>query len=310
MTTILSDVCIRYGANDTWVDVTGRCVDQFLTHDGIIYIPSTDLLRAHYFTDPLGGVRKKISISLDHGVTWREYDDKENVTIDLIRGEVNSVSEAFVDESIASIHRNLRVLYGHMQDELSEQKMSVRFLTGKEKVLEIGGNVGRNSLIIASVLLDPNNLLVLESDPTNAQLLIQNRDANNLSFRVIDAALSARQLIQSGWETKPSDVLQRGYFWVKTLTYDKVREIHDFDTLVLDCEGAFYYILRDSPEILDGVEFVLMENDYNDPAHKEYVDEVLQQRGFRVIYREALDPCLNSFPHVRDKFYEAWRRFS
>jgi hypothetical protein len=35
-----------------------------------------------------------------------------------------------------------------------------------------------------------------------------------------------------------------------------------FDTLVLDCEGAFYYILQDTPEILEGIKLLIMENDY------------------------------------------------
>ena len=50
----------------------------------------------------------------------------------------------------------------------------------------------------------------------------------------------------------------------------------EFDTLVLDCEGAFYYILMDMPEILDNINLIIMENDYQDYNHKLFIDDVLR----------------------------------
>ena len=43
--------------------------------------------------------------------------------------------------------------------------MVIRYLTGKEKVLEIGGNIGRNSMVIASII-DNNNFVSMESANT------------------------------------------------------------------------------------------------------------------------------------------------
>ena len=41
--------------------------------------------------------------------------------------------------------------------------MVVRYLKGNERVLEIGGNIGRNSLVISSILgKNSENLVVLE----------------------------------------------------------------------------------------------------------------------------------------------------
>jgi hypothetical protein len=51
----------------------------------------------------------------------------------------------------------------------------------------------------------------------------------------------------------------------------------DFDTLVLDCEGAFYYILNDFPEILENIKTIFVENDYNDIEHKNFVDLKLKE---------------------------------
>ena len=61
------------------------------------------------------------------------------------------------DNKLYNIHSKLKLNYGSFYEELPEQKMAVRYLTGNEKVLEIGGNIGRNSLIIASILNSNNN---------------------------------------------------------------------------------------------------------------------------------------------------------
>jgi len=63
--------------------------------------------------------------------------------------------------------------------------------------------------------------------------------------------------------------LLNGYKWVKTITYDdlKLKYKINFDTLVLDCEGAFYYILMDMPEILENIKLIIMENNYHNFSH-------------------------------------------
>lgn len=88
--------------------------------------------------------------------------------------------------------------------------MVVRYLTGDEKVLEIGGNIGRNSLIIASILKNNDNFVTLECDVNIAKQLTENRNLNNFKFHIEQTALSNRKLIQQGWETFPSDTLKKG----------------------------------------------------------------------------------------------------
>ena len=54
-------------------------------------------------------------------------------------------------------------------DELPEQLMitflEVTFINPNDIVLEIGGNIGRNSYVIGKILNDRKNLMVIESDP-------------------------------------------------------------------------------------------------------------------------------------------------
>ena len=174
--------------------------------------------------------------------------------------------------------------------EVPEQLMTVRYLRGHEKVLEIGGNIGRNSLIIASLLEEEGNLVTLESDEGISRQLAENKSLNNMSFHIESSALSKRRLIQKGWDTKPSEILEPGHKWVNTITLEELKRKYDvqFDTLVLDCEGAFYYILKDMPDILDNINLIIMENDYKVIEQKQYIDTILRDNGFSVDYQESL----------------------
>jgi FkbM family methyltransferase len=197
------------------------------------------------------------------------------------------------------------IKYGYFNEEIPEQQMAVRFLKGHEKVLEIGGNIGRNSLVIASILTNDNQLVTLESNTSIANQLLENRNLNHFSFHIENSALSNRKLIQKNWETIPSDVLKEGYNWVNTISFHALQQKYniEFDTLVLDCEGAFYYILMDMPEILNNIQLIIMENDYWDISHKKYIDETLIKNKFSRMYHEngGWGPC---YTH----FFEVWKK--
>ena len=210
-----------------------------------------------------------------------------------------------IDCMLAQIHSHLKMKHGKLNDEVPEQKMAVRYLTGNEKVLEIGGNMGRNSLVIASILENDTNLVTLECDSYVANQLTENRDLNDLKFHIESSALSNRKLIQLGWDTMPSETLINGYKWVNTITLENLKTKYniDFDTLVLDCEGAFYYILMDMPDILNNIKLIMMENDYHEISHKTYIDDVLIKNDFRRVYVEGggWGPCAHNF-------FEVWKR--
>lgn len=210
--------------------------------------------------------------------------------------------------SLQKLHQTLSLRYGSWQDELPEQKMSIQFIRPNDTVLELGGNIGRNSLVIASILSTPSRLVTLETDPKIALQLDENRQANRLPFQIVCAALSARPLIQSGWVTEPmpeSGVIPDGYIPVKTVSYNDLRKMvpTPFTALVADCEGALFYILRDFPQLLRDVRTVVMENDYTDITHKQEVDQRLRSNGFKCVFRQAggWGPCY-------DCFFEVWQK--
>jgi FkbM family methyltransferase len=214
------------------------------------------------------------------------------------------IKEKKNNAKLKNIHNKLKIKYGSFNQELPEQKMAIRYLTGNEKVLEIGGNIGRNSLVIAS-LINNNYFVSLESDSNIAKQLEENRNINNYTFHIENSALSKRKLIQKGWDTKPSNVLEKDYNWVNTINLYELNTKYNivFDTLVLDCEGAFYYILMDMPEILNNIRLIIMENDYHKISHKEYVDSILRKYNFYNDYKEAggWGCCYNNF-------FEVWKK--
>jgi FkbM family methyltransferase len=290
---------ITYGIGEDKIDVTDICLTR-LQKNNIVTIPSGDDDRAVFFGDPLWGSKKKVFIEIAEIVL--EYDD--SYTIKIKDNTINALSDNDIDTKLNSIQSTLQLYHGGFDLEVPEQRMVVRYLTGNEKVLEIGGNIGRNSMIIGSILKQKNNtnFVVLESHTGIYNQLLENRDLNNLTFFVENSALSKRKLIQQGWNTIESDTVLDGYYSINTITLDELTKKYNiqFDTLVLDCEGAFYYILIDMPEILTNVQTIIMENDYWELSKKQYIDEVLEKNNF---YRDYVEcggwgPCYSNFFEV------------
>ena len=293
-------------------DITCVVVDNFSYSDlNRIIIPSSATVRSRYFGKTDQG---NYSVTVELGDTPRQtFDVSAEVVIDLNTQNIYKYNYKLLESQLRDIHKTLTLKCGRMDEEFNEQVMAFRFLRPEHKVLEIGGNIGRNSLIIAHILAQKNldgNLVVLECDPRSAKILAENRDRNNFVFHVESSALSGVKLIQKGWDTIPSDILLHGYNWVNTVSYDDLKKKYpiDFDALVLDCEGAFYYILHDFPQILDGIKLVILENDFSTSTQKEYVDSVLEKNDFVNVYAAPLGHNIEKFAHCKSFFYQVWKK--
>lgn len=317
---------ILYGLPQHQLDITNKILSHFVRQN-IAVIPKGDDDRAYLFTDPLPRVLKVVTIIVD-GVetiidhTHQAYidlstqkiymDDIPSFIQEIYPYDFDEASNAAVEKKLKEVHKGLKLVHGSMTQEFPEQGMAMRFLTGKEKVLEIGANVGRNSLMIQSILSNPD-FVTLESDAGIASQLQENRDANDMYFHIEASALSKRKLIQRGWDTIVSDVILPDYHAVQTITLDELRNKYKiaFDTLVLDCEGAFYYILTDMPDILDNINLVIMENDYYEEAHKKFIDDMLTIKGLKRVYVQCGGwECryFNKFPDTYMNFFEVWQK--
>lgn len=201
-----------------------------------------------------------------------------------------------------------KMIHGTLEEISQKQQYVLKYLKGKEKVLEIGSSVGENSLVIGAILENSKNLVCLECNSYVAKQLIENRDANHLQFHVLDKALSKNPLVQDSYgithlkKNAPSDSKE-----IDIITIEEIRnkyQIH-FDTLVVTCEGGFYHILKEMPDVLNGIRLIIITNDFTDFNEKEYVDFVLTSNQFNMIdVSEG-----NSMGLLYKKYNEVWKRF-
>ena len=223
--------------------------------------------------------------------------------------------EYFTDakNKLTILHNKLTINHGSFEEEYPEQLLAMQFINYNDKVLELGGNIGRNSLIISSILSDSSNLLVFEPDPDNVLKLIENKNLNNLNFLIENSAISKTKIYQKDWYTIPLEKyqnLENFEYWkeVKTITWTEVKNKYNilFDVLVADCEGALYYILQNEEFFLDSFKTIIIENDFIDINHKIFVDKIFHNFNFKKIFSAPLIygfelPCVNNF-------FEVWQR--
>lgn len=314
-----------YGIPGFYTNVTAQVNAKCKNEDGTIVLPYTDIARASIFGDLIPSVVKEISIVDGSGDTLALHASNAAripagaTSIAQIQvHDVNreraewwrDVGQHIVDPDaqLAELHARVTLCFGHKGEELPEQQLALQFIQPGDTVLELGGNIGRNSLTLAQILDDDTRLVVLESSPQYAWQLAVNRYLNGFRFHIESSALSATPLNQNGWVTSADTATGTP---VNTVTLPELRARYGlkFTALVADCEGALYQILHDFPDLLDGIRTVVIENDFSTLEQKEYVDAAFRAAGLE---------CALSLPgpsyapaHVRgclDRFFEAWVR--
>ena len=286
---------ILYGIDGNYKDVT--CFVQKLGNS--VTIPSGDNNRCALLGgDPLYNVLKHIKIN------EMIYDHYQMFIVNFETNSVTVVPDK--RDRLHAIHSTSVLKYGSFLEEYPEQLMATQYIKPTDKVIELGGNIGRNSVVIAKLLNESSNLVTLECDSDIASQLTENRDINHLSFHIENSAISLRKLCQRGWDTFPYEGdLPQGSKDVKNITFDELEKKYSitFDTIVADCEGALYYILQDFPTLLTNIQTIIMENDYYTLPPKLKVDEIIIANGFKRVYTEAggWGPCY-------DRFFEVWQK--
>jgi FkbM family methyltransferase len=305
-----------------YIDITNKVLSDCLKNNKI-YIPSDDITRAGIFGDPLPGILKNIMIIFNDDKTKVFYHTMQ-INLELINNEFKEIITEniiektrkdwwqntgkfikYPEQKLNEIHKYITIKHGNKNDEYPEQLMAINFINENDVVLEIGANIGRNTCIIAQILKDDTNLVTLESNLQHVGELIDNRTTNGFNFQIESSALSKRGLIQKGWITLVSDIVPEDYFKVNTITWNELNNKYNlnFNTLVADCEGALYYILQDEPDMLANFNKIIIENDFTDESHKDFVHDNFIKQGFRVVYSQAggWGPCYNFFFQVWQK---------
>lgn len=221
-----------------------------------------------------------------------------------------------IDKRLSQYHRRINIKFGNFNDELVEQKLIIKYISPDDIVLEIGGNIGRTSCLLATILNNEKNLLVFECDKLSYLKLLENKLQNHLNFNVENKALSINDLYQVGWNTYTNEEIKllnteisSQLTKIECISYDDIINKYKlkFNTLIIDCEGAFYYIIQSFPNILKNINKIIIENDYPNWERKEFVEKILEKNNFKTVETIPLDEKWYNFHPdklIRDNFYQ------
>ena len=314
---------VLFGTGSFFIDVS-----KIAIFDEVLFVPADEAERVKLLGDrPPAGVRKTVKIvtSVNGKETEETFEPGQEV-FRIFNPETQHYEPTKkptwaevqdLPHSVMSPEKKLRVLHSHIKlayccffEEYPEQVLAMKFIPRDAVVLELGGNGGRNSCTIGHIL-SPNsqNLVVFESAEHAALVLRENRELNNLKFHLENAALSKVPLMQDFWTTKPigpTGKIPQGMVPVKTISWSALQVKYGltFDTLVADCEGALYQILRDEPDMLQNFRLIILENDFTTQEEQDFVHNEFMRHSFRVVYE-------GEGPQTPPKkgFYQAWRRY-
>ena len=215
---------------------------------------------------------------------------------------------------LQNIHQKIgSIIEGSMEEEFLEQVMSCIAITDYyrtgDKVLEIGCNIGRNTLVL-SYLVGSENIVAIDAGRDFVTTCEQNLRNNNFSnFTVLPIALSNTPLKRNMWTTyeyDQSQPLEPNCDSVDTMTWtDFKKHYGTFEILVADCEGALLKIIQENNDFLDTVHTIVVENDYVTVHEKENVDMFYVSKGFKRVFNHPLENV--DHPNAAN-FYSIWTK--
>lgn len=170
--------------------------------------------------------------------------------------------------------------------ERPEQELIAKFLPIDCCVLEMGGESGTTSLIVNKILKDPSKHVLVEPSENSIPKLMEVTKIYNTSFKIVNGFVGRnRSEHEKLWEEckhrKMFDITE-----LENLVNQK------FDVLIIDCEGAFYNILIDIPEILDNIKLIIIEMDGPDDK-VPFVRNKLIENNFELVHSQT-HPYLNN----------------
>ena len=153
-----------------------------------------------------------------------------------------------------------------------------------DRVLEIGGNIGRVSIVLATKLLDGGRKLVSLEPNMVPRVHLQER-AEGFNLQVIDGVLNDQK------DTKPISIEQTNTYGIMsdsissthstpnyTFKEIKAKSQVDFNALVIDCEGCYEDIFIDADKNgwLKEIDKIVIEWD------GEFMESFLLNNGFQL----------------------------
>jgi FkbM family methyltransferase len=192
--------------------------------------------------------------------------------------------EYFKDTNLTldKIHKILKIKFGSFKKELPEQQMIYKHIKPTSKILELGPNIGRSSLIANYILKDKTQHLCIETIKETCSKLKENRDLNNMKFHIFEGAISNKPLYQKGWRC--TDKYNKDYTKVTTKKLKDIIDIYkiDFNTIIADCEGCLVPVLRANEWFLDKINLIILEHDFDNNDDLKWFKNKMKDKNFRI----------------------------
>ena len=140
---------IEYGVPNKKVNITAVILIQNMSFNktGLLFIPKDDIYRAKLFSDPAPGIKKFIMINLN-GKNYM-LNDLHDIFIELntqtiyldsmsnIPDYIKTIFNVDTRLKLYDIHKDIKLPYHSLVDELPEQLMTISNITGNLRIKKI-----------------------------------------------------------------------------------------------------------------------------------------------------------------------------
>lgn len=178
--------------------------------------------------------------------------------------------------SLDSIRKDFtRITPEQWKEEHVEQELIHKYLLPGDIVFELGGNIGRSSIIACQVVGVNGSLVVSESDEKYREEIAQNMRGALCNFRIVPV-ISDTPLYQdeSGIGSRTQNT-PGGFNRIETILYSELSS-YSPTVLVIDCKGCFDDILHKADIDLSNVHTIIIKNDGSEEQNKRIQNTLLK----------------------------------
>ena len=181
--------------------------------------------------------------------------------------------------------------------EQKERFAMKRYVRPDIPVVEFGGSLGVVSCLLNRRLRNPARHVVVEANPQNLPMLLENRNRNRCKFEVLHGAAgvegkTVRIYFGNGALTASSIATTENSVEVSGITLEEVMRDRSFDScaLVCDIEGSEIHLVRSEIATFRArVEVFIVELHprINGREEVEDIQKFLQANGFEEVWQEG-----------------------
>lgn len=179
--------------------------------------------------------------------------------------------------------------------EKTEQDLAAQYVLPDDVVLELGARYGTVSCIIANILNNKNNLVVVEPDEIVWNALENNKINNNCEFNIVKGFISNKKLGLEGQQYATTfRINENSTIPSYSLGFIENKYNLKFNVLVADCEGFLEIFFDENPTFYDNLRMIFFEADRPDKCNYNKIRNELKNRNFKQIV------------NLLDGFYNVW----